>query len=487
MRRGLGWAGIAVAVWLAAGCSETQTTFQGNTGATLSFLSPANAVAGSGDFVLTVRGSPFTDKTVVQWNGSDRKTTFVDSSTITAEIKAADIANPGQATVNTFTPQTGPGQNGLSNTLIFKINPEPNPLPQITSISPDHATAGGPDFTMTITGSDFLTGSGGSGSSVVQWNPVGGGQTNLTPTSISATEISVTIPAILIANAGSAIVTVFNPPASNGGGGGGTSPGGKTFTIVPAASAAQSALASSPALSADGRYVAFVSESGGHAQVFVRDTCEGAAKGCEAKTTLVSVNLQGEAAAGDSRAPSISAEGRYVAFESDAKDLADSVPAGNQVFVRDMCVGAAADLPGQAGCKPSTMLVSTDESGALSGNDNTSPVISASGRFVAFVSVTPSRSPSSALGQSASAGQKNSGLRQVFVRDTCLGTGECTPKTTRISLHPGDGSGESAPLKPALSRSGKSLALPAPVANIFTRSVAIDDRAFLALVDSSPR
>lgn len=485
MRRGLRLAGVAVALWLVAGCSETNSTFQGNTGGVISFVSPTNASAGGPDFILTVNGSPFTDKTVVQWNGSNRVTTFVSGVQVTAEIKAADIAAVGNVSINTFTPQSGTGLNGLSNSVIFVIIPPPNPVPAITAISPDHTDAGGTDFLMTITGSDFLTGSGGSGGSVVQWNPVGSGsQTNLTPASISATQITVTIPASLIAASGSAIVTVFNPPApppaggGPGGGGGGTSPGGKTFTIDAVPIVASIVSADSPALSADGRYVAFVSDSGGHAQVFLRDTCERAEKGCEAKTTLVSANLTGDAAAGDSRAPSISADGRYVAFESDAKDLADALPAGRQVFVRDTCASATAD------CKPSTQLISTDASGALTGNDNGSPAISASGRFVAFVSVTPNRDMKNATSAGSKSGQKNSGFRQVFVRDTCLGATECSPKTTRISLHPGDGSGESAPLKPSVSGSGKKLALPGPVANIFTRSVAIDDRVFLALTDS---
>ena len=478
MRRVLTFAlSVAAAVWLAAGCQETNTTFQGNTGGVITFLSPANASAGGPDFTLTVRGQPFTDKTVVQWDGSNRTTTFVDATTVTALIKAADIASPGQGRVNTFTPQSGSGQNGLSNTVIFVINPAPNPVPAITSISPDHTAAGGAGFPLTITGTNFLAGSGGSGGSEVHWNPVGGGsQTNLTPSAISATQITVTITANLIAAPGSANVSVSNPPAPNGGGGGGPS-NAKTFTIDgPVAALGPSA--DSPALSADGRYVAFVSDSGGHAQVFVRDTCEGAAKDCEAKTTLISANAEGDAAAGESRAPSISADGRFVAFDSDAKDLAEVLPAGRQVFVRDTCAGAA------AGCKASTMLVSTDASGALTGNDNVSPAISASGRFVAFVSVTPSRDK---RGASSTSGQKNSGFRQVFVRDTCLGATECVPKTLRISLHPGDGSNESAPLKPAMSGSGKKLALPGPVANIFTRSVAIDDRVFLALTDTGSR
>ncbi len=161
-----------------------------------------------------------------------------------------------------------------------------------------------------------------------------------------------------------------------------------------------------------------------------------------------------------------------MAFESDAKDLADALPSGRQVFLRDTCAGVAAD------CKPSTMLVSTDAMGALTGNDNVSPAVSASGRFVAFVSVTPNRDARS------SGLQKNSGFRQVFVRDTCLGATQCTPRTTRISLHPGDGSGDGALLKPGMSGNGQKLALPGPIANIFTPSVAIEDRVFLALTDS---
>ncbi len=286
-----------MAFLLAAGCSETQNTFQGNTGALISFLSPSNTPAGGGDFTLTVDGAAFTANTVVQWNGSNRTTMFVDSNHLTATITAADIAKVGHANVNTFTPQSGSGRNGLSNSVVFVITAPPNPVPTITSISPDHTAAGGPAFTMTIAGSNFLTGSGGAGGSVVQWNPVGGGsQSNLTPSSISATQIMVTIPATLIATAGSAVVTVFNPAP-----GGGTSPGGKTFTIGLGPIAAQGASADAAALSADGRYVAFVSDNGGHAQVFVRDTCEGAAKGCEAKTLLVSANAQGNAAAGEGR------------------------------------------------------------------------------------------------------------------------------------------------------------------------------------------
>ena len=88
--------------------------------------------------------------------------------------------------------------------------------------------------------------------------------------------------------------------------------------------------------------------------------------------------------------------------------------------------------------------------------------------------------------QASSAGSaNNSGYRQVFVRDTCLGAASCTPKTTRISLEPGStpASG-SLPAGPAQSGSGKGVALAgAGSATLFTRSVAIDDRVFLAITN----
>ena len=159
-----------------------------------------------------------------------------------------------------------------------------------------------------------------------------------------------------------------------------------------------------------------------------------------------------------------------------------------QVYLRDTCVGAA-----DPSCKPSTQLVSADSEGALVGTESILPSVSASGRFVAFLAVTPSHGTASAKasGQAktsaATVEGANSGYRQVFVRDTCLGAANCTPKTTRISLQPGDSAGSNAkPAGPALSGSSSRVALSgANSATVFTRSVAVDDRAFLALTAKS--
>ena len=83
-------------------------------------LSPAAVIAGDPDFTLTVNGSGFVDGSVVRWNGSDRTTTFVSASVLTAAIPAADISVAGSASVQVFTPPPG---GGLSAAKTLSINP----------------------------------------------------------------------------------------------------------------------------------------------------------------------------------------------------------------------------------------------------------------------------------------------------------------------------------------------------------------------------
>jgi len=92
-----------------------------------------------------------------------------------------------------------------------------NPVPTVTSLSPSSATAGGAAFTLTVTGTNFISGS------VVNWN--GGSRTT---TYVSATQVKAAITAADIASAGTAQVSVTNPSP-----GGGTS-GNSAFTISAA-------------------------------------------------------------------------------------------------------------------------------------------------------------------------------------------------------------------------------------------------------------
>ena len=136
----------------------------------------------------------------------------------------------------------------------------------------------------------------------------------------------------------------------------------------------------SPALSADGRFVAFSSlasnlvanDFNGQSDVFVRDLQSG-------QVQLVSVTADGQSGMGGSTAPSISADGRFVAFQSSATNLV-ATPNLNgsfkdpNVFVRDLLLGT-------------TRLASISALADRSANGpSVSPVISPQGNLVVFQS-----------------------------------------------------------------------------------------------------
>jgi hypothetical protein len=427
------WTALAVALAAAfavIGCNDYGNTFQVPTGGSIGSLSPANITAGSPQFTLTVVGTGFVAKTVVQWNGQTLATQLLTDSSgnvvgtsATATVPASLVAKAGTAFVNTLSPHSGAGTNGLSNPVAFIINPPGNPLPTLSSISPTCTLAGGAAFTLNVAGSNFLPTSDPSGGSQVKWS-AGAAQTTLPIVGITASQIQATVSASLIAAAGTANVSVFNPPApqaGSGNGGGGTSQASPAFTIAATACPAASARAAAavqtvggatPAVSVDGRFAAFTATQNEHAQIFVRDTCQGATEACQVRTLLVSSAVDGAAGNDDSGSPSMSADGRYIAFSSAATNLLPEAPPGSQIYLRDTCLNV------RTPCAAVTQLVSTDAQGALAGTEAILPSISASGRFVTFVAVTPSQAA-------------NSRFREVFVRDTCLATSNCTPTTVR--------------------------------------------------------
>jgi Tol biopolymer transport system component len=166
------------------------------------------------------------------------------------------------------------------------------------------------------------------------------------------------------------------------------------------------ALAGDAVLSADGRYDAFYSDATNMVvgdtnvvrDVFVRDRVADA-------TTRMSVDSAGTQGNALSSGPSISADGRYVAFYSDATNLvAGDTNAVRDAFVHDRLTG-------------STVRVSVD-SGGIQGNALSSgPWISADGRYVGFYSDATN----------LVAGDTNA-FRDVFVHDLQTGI------TTRVSV-----------------------------------------------------
>jgi hypothetical protein len=187
-----------------------------------SSLVPNSAIAGGAAFTLTANGGNFLNTSVVQWNGSNRTTMFVNATQLTAAITAADILTAGTSSVRVFTPTVvfggvqplGAPSGTLSNALTFTITAA-NPLPTLTSIAPTSTGAGGAAFTLTLNGSNFIS------SSVAQWK--GSARTT---TFVSATQLTVAITAADIASSGTAAITVVNPTP-----GGGTS-NALTFTTT---------------------------------------------------------------------------------------------------------------------------------------------------------------------------------------------------------------------------------------------------------------
>jgi len=152
-------------------------------------LSPASATAGGSAFTLTVNGTGFVGTSTVGFHGSERPTTYVSPIQLTASISAADIATAGTAGVAVL--NSAPG-GGISNTETFTIN---NLLPNITSLNPASATAGGSAFTLTVNGTNFV-----NGVSTVRWNG-----SNRATTYVSSTQLTASINAADIATGGTAL------------------------------------------------------------------------------------------------------------------------------------------------------------------------------------------------------------------------------------------------------------------------------------------
>ena len=251
-----------------------------------------------------------------------------------------------------------------------------------------------------------------------------------------------------------------------------------------------------PVVSADGRYVAYTSaasnlvagDTNDELDVFVRDRL--------ARTTvLVSTGPHGTLGDGPSVAPSISGDGRLVAFESDAANLVEGDTNGTgDVFVHDLVAGLtrrlsveghgsqtespsfgaaiSADGTSVAFESFSSRLVPDDTNGALDvfvadvatgalsrmslasdgtqANDRSySPSISADGRVVAFASFASNLVP----------GDTN-GLLDVFVRRRDQGT------TTRLSVGPGGVEGDGLSFAPVVSADGALVVFSSEASNL---------------------
>jgi 6-phosphogluconolactonase (cycloisomerase 2 family) len=191
---------------------------------TITSISPNSAVAGGAGFTLTINGTNFIASSLVNFEGSAAPTTFVSSTQLTAAIPASSISRMGTAPVTVENPAS---DGGFSTPVNFTIAAgSGNPTPTINGLFPSCVPAG-EQFVDSINNLLEVSGVNFVSSSVVQWNG-----TDL-PTTLQSggngTLLFAQVPASDIATAGTAAVTVFNPPP-----GGGTSTS-LTFTTTPGA------------------------------------------------------------------------------------------------------------------------------------------------------------------------------------------------------------------------------------------------------------
>jgi Tol biopolymer transport system component len=209
-----------------------------------------------------------------------------------------------------------------------------------------------------------------------------------------------------------------------------TAGAGGTIERVSVDSAGSQGNASSfkPSISADGRFVAFASgannlvpgDTNRSEDVFVHDRRTGT-------TERVSVDSAGTEGNGPSLDPAISADGRFVAFDSSATNLvAEYTPTG--LFVHDRQTGT-------------TERVSVNSAGVQGNGGSANPALSADGRFVAFQSYATNLVP----------GDTN-GVTEVFVRDRQTGV------TERVSVDSAGIEGNDLSIWPALSGDGRFVA-----------------------------
>ncbi len=116
----------------------------------ITMLTPGSAPAGRTGFTLSVTGTGFAFNSVVEWNGEARPTLPVSATELEAWISAEDVQVGGTIDVAVSTP--GPG-GGASNSVSFTVN---NPAPSVAGLSPTAVVAGGGDFALTVTGTNFV-------------------------------------------------------------------------------------------------------------------------------------------------------------------------------------------------------------------------------------------------------------------------------------------------------------------------------------------
>ncbi len=497
--------------------------FSGNLPLTLTYalpfvstLSPTSAAAGGNSQALTVTGSGFVPASVVFINGAPRATTYTSNTSISANLTIQDLTQAGVYQITVQNPTPG---GGTSLAILFAVDgivpvntstrPTYTGLPELVDYSflglaPNNGISdfnrSGPRissegrFVAFASLASNLIDNDTNGVSDVFVRDTCYAQTSCVPStqlaSISGTLDSGTVPGSQ-ANAASldpsmdssgtnvafsSFATNLDPnfpsltgatsqiflhtgcSTATGGTSSATCVAGSTQLVSVASDGLSpaNAAATQPAVSPDGRYVAFVSTAtnlissvnpSGVPQVFLRDTClGGATTGCVPTTVLVSSSDGTTPANAAASQPSTANGGLYVSYTSAATNLVNGVtPNINQIYLNSTCISLLTS------CAVVNTLVSSPN-GTITANAAASESsITFDGRYVAFASAATN------LVQVA-----NSGVQQIFLRDTCgTAISGCTTSTQLVSVSnssgaPGNALSENPSVSSATSSAGEA-------------------------------
>ena len=195
----------------------------------------------------------------------------------------------------------------------------------------------------------------------------------------------------------------------------------------------------SPSISADGRFVAFASEAtnlipddtNGVTGIFVHDRLTG-------ETTRVSISTNGEQANGPSNIPAISGNGRYVAFQSEAANLVPADTNGvSDIFVHDRLTGE-------------TKRVSVGINGEQANGASSNVTIAYDGRYLAYQTMASNLVRSD-----------DNGTWDVYIYDNGV-----TGNVIRASVSSEGGGGNGASTSPFITASGSFVAFDSDADNL---------------------
>jgi hypothetical protein len=485
----------------------------------ISSISPANTTAGGAGFTLTVNGINFISGANVGWtNPGDPgfvggPATFVSASQVTLQVSAANIAIPGTVQVTVLDPNGTP----TSNAVGFAINPGPAGSVRVISTGANGAVPNGASHDPVLNFNGRFVVFASEATNLINPNtkfPQGYARDTCIGTD-SCTPLTLLVSSVTGGTAGSptegnaqggAMPTIgaqaFLPPSGSG-----IPPAGRfigflsaaTNLVTPNTTLQQAFVrdtclaAISPPMCTPATVLASVTQGGGEPNgaasgfTFASNTCNSAfvsaatdvvigvaipnqiyLTSCSAgfpsgafttSTSLVSASSSGVPSDRGGQQPSISSDGRWVAFASTSTNLTSTPNGGvQQIYLRDTCVLAS------PGCTPSTTLVSLDGSGNPFTGDSQLPAISDDGRFVVFTTHVPVTG-----GGVAS---------DVYKRDTCDSSNgpvtNCTPSTTTVSVGFGAGqvinsNGPSSSGPHAVSGDGRFIAFSSSSTNLVSQ------------------